>query len=125
MRVRGLEGIPPLAERSLTGEKAAGKGQERENNEVKEQRTAVDGHQGRHRQAGEQEIIDAIERANKSLEIINTRFEFSIHEGTKEIMVKVLDDVTGEIIREIPPEKILDLVAKMWEMAGLFVDEKA
>jgi len=28
------------------------------------------------------------------------------------------------MIREIPPEKILDLVAKMWEMAGILIDEK-
>ncbi|MDD2574742.1 MAG: flagellar protein FlaG, partial [Firmicutes bacterium] len=29
-----------------------------------------------------------------------------------------------EIIREIPPEKILDMVAKIWELAGLMVDRK-
>ena len=123
MRVRGLEGIPPLAERPLAGDKT-GKEQEGEHNEIKEQRAPVGRAQGRGQGAGEQEIIDAIERANKSLDIVNTRFEFSIHEGTKEILVKVVDDVTGETIREIPPEKILDLVAKMWELAGLFVDEK-
>ncbi|WP_167686495.1 flagellar protein FlaG, partial [Paenibacillus polymyxa] len=31
----------------------------------------------------------------------------------------------GELIREIPPEKTLDLVAKMMEIAGILVDEKA
>ena len=31
---------------------------------------------------------------------------------------------TNEIIREIPPEKILDMVAKMWDTAGLIVDER-
>jgi flagellar protein FlaG len=30
-----------------------------------------------------------------------------------------------EVIREIPPEKILDMVAKMMELAGILVDEKA
>jgi len=43
--------------------------------------------------------------------------QFSIHEETKEIMVKVLDTDTEEVIREIPPEKILDMVAKIWELA--------
>lgn len=71
---------------------------------------------------GELELIEAIERANNTLMGINTNFKFSIHEETKAIMVKVINSDTQEVIREIPPEKILDLVAKMWEMAGMFVD---
>ena len=39
-------------------------------------------------------------------------------------MVKVIDAETNEVIREIPPEKILDLVATIWEMMGLIIDEK-
>jgi flagellar protein FlaG len=72
----------------------------------------------------EEEIITAIEKANSTLKGVDKRFEFSIHEGTREIMVKVIDDATDEIIREIPPEKILDMVAKIWELAGILVDRK-
>jgi flagellar protein FlaG len=69
-------------------------------------------------------LIEAIEKANKASLGTNTSFRYSIHQGTKQIMVKVLDKDTDEVIRELPPEKILDMIAKMWEMAGLFVDEK-
>lgn len=69
-------------------------------------------------------VIDAIEKANRAISGANRRFEFSIHEKTKEIMVKVIDSDTNEVIREIPPEKILDMVAKMWEMSGIMVDER-
>lgn len=69
-------------------------------------------------------VIDAIEKANRAISGANRRFEFSIHEKTKEIMVKVINSDTNEIIREIPPEKILDMVATMWEMAGILVDER-
>lgn len=72
----------------------------------------------------EKVVIDAIERANRAISGANRKFEFSIHEKTKEVMVKVIDTDTNQVIREIPPEKILDLVAKMWEMAGLVVDER-
>jgi flagellar protein FlaG len=72
----------------------------------------------------ERMVIEAIERANKSILGGYRKFEFSIHEKTKEIMVKVIDADTNEVIREIPPEKILDMVAKMWEMAGIIVDER-
>ena len=72
----------------------------------------------------EKVVIEAIEDANKALEMVNKRFEFSVHEKTKEIMVKIVDSETDEVIREIPPEKILDLIAKMCEMAGILVDER-
>lgn len=76
------------------------------------------------RKISEEELIHAIEAANKSVKLYDRKLEFSIHEKTKEIMVKVIDTNTDEVIREIPPEKILDMVAKLWEMAGILVDEK-
>jgi flagellar protein FlaG len=72
----------------------------------------------------EKVLIDAIERANKSLAGTNRKFEVSVHEKTNDIMVKVIDTESNEVIREIPPEKILDLVAKLWELAGIIVDER-
>lgn len=72
----------------------------------------------------EEEIIGVIESANEKFIIYDRRFEFSIHEKTKEIMVKVIDVNTDQVIREIPPEKILDMVAAIWEAVGIFVDEK-
>ena len=73
---------------------------------------------------GEQDLIKMIEKANKAIQGPNTNLEFSIHQKTKAIMVKVTNTETGEVIREIPPEKILDMVAKMCELAGIFVDER-
>ena len=72
----------------------------------------------------EKQWIDVINRANKAIEGATCTFEYSIHEKTKEIMVKVIDKETKKVIREFPPENILDMVAKMWEMAGLIVDER-
>jgi flagellar protein FlaG len=72
----------------------------------------------------EKTIIEAIEKANRAALGRNTSCRFSIHEATKRISVKILDKDTNEVIREIPPEKVLDMVAKMWEMSGLFVDER-
>lgn len=58
------------------------------------------------------------------VEIKSTRFEFSVHEETKRIIVKVYDRNTDKLIAEIPPEKILDLIAGIWKEAGLIVDKK-
>lgn len=72
----------------------------------------------------EKVVIEAIQKANKAISGGDRRFEFSIHEQTNEIVVKVFNSETNELIREIPNEKILDMVAKICEMAGLFVDER-
>jgi flagellar protein FlaG len=53
-----------------------------------------------------------------------TRCEYSYHEKTNRVSIKVINADTDEVIREIPPEKSLDMLQKMWEMAGILVDEK-
>ncbi|MDH8678604.1 flagellar protein FlaG [Fusibacter bizertensis] len=67
----------------------------------------------------------SVEQANKSLEVYNRVIERSVHSKTHTIMYTVKDSKTGEVIQEFPPKKIQDMIAKMWELAGLFVDEKA
>lgn len=79
---------------------------------------------GQHIPISEQQLIKAIERAIKAVQGQSTQLEFSIHDQTRRIMVKVLNKDTGEIIREIPPEKSMDLLVKLWEMAGILVDER-
>ena len=69
-------------------------------------------------------IMESIETANQKILGPEKEFEFAIHKETKQIMVKVIDKNTKEVIREIPPEKVLDAVAYMCEVAGIFVDEK-
>nr|WP_302599113.1 flagellar protein FlaG [uncultured Cellulosilyticum sp.] len=71
----------------------------------------------------EKQLIQAIESANH-WQTETTECEFSIHEETKEIMIKIIDTTTKEVIKEIPSEKILDMFATMCEVTGLFVDEK-
>ena len=50
--------------------------------------------------------------------------KFGIHEKTNRITIKLVDRTTQEVIKEIPPEKNLDLLAKRMELAGVLVDEK-
>ncbi|QHT64174.1 flagellar protein FlaG [Paenibacillus lycopersici] len=88
----------------------------------KELRTAE--REGLKMSIGEAQLIKAIDRAIKALEGPSTRCEMKMHEATKTITIKVFNQDTGELIREIPPEKTLDLVAKMMEFAGILIDER-
>ena len=73
-------------------------------------------------QAANEQLRQAVSQANKKLQ--NSEMQFGIHEGTKRITLKIIDKETKEIIKEFPPEKNLDMIAKVWELAGILVDEK-
>ena len=42
-----------------------------------------------------------------------------------DLMIKITDKDTNQVVLEVPPKQILDLVAKMCEMVGIFFDKKA
>lgn len=67
---------------------------------------------------------DAIDKVNEKIVPSKTRCEFSYHEETKRVSIKVIDQNTEEVIKEIPPEETLDMLSKIWELAGLLVDER-
>ncbi len=73
----------------------------------------------------ETNIKKAIDSANKIFIPSQRKLEYSIHEKTHQIMVKVIDLGTKEVIREIPPKKLLDSYASMLELAGLIVDKQS
>ena len=50
--------------------------------------------------------------------------KFGIHDKTNRIIIKLVDRETQEVIKEIPPEKTLDLLAKRMELAGVLVDQR-
>lgn len=63
--------------------------------------------------------VDEINKKSANMEAI-----FGYHEGTNRVTIKILDKDTKEIKKEYPAEKTLDMIQKVWEMAGLMVDEK-
>ena len=71
-----------------------------------------------------QDLKERVEQLNETLRVFDKRLRFDIHEETNRVMVQVLDAETDEILREIPPEKILDMVASIEEAIGLIVDER-
>ena len=75
------------------------------------------------RQPSNEQIKQAVEKFNKSM-INNSEAVFGIHEGTNRVTIKIVDKQSKEVIKELPAEKTLDMIAKVWEMAGILVDEK-
>jgi flagellar protein FlaG len=72
----------------------------------------------------EQAVMRAVERANKVLAGTPNHAEFSVHKPYGDIVVKIVNSETQEIIREFPSEKVLALLDKLQELNGTIIDEK-
>lgn len=71
-----------------------------------------------------QDFQDKINKANEIMSSQETHLKFEIHEKTHDVMIKIIQNETGEVLKEIPPEKLIDMIAKICEIAGLFIDKK-
>ena len=89
---------------------------------TQERGQAENGEQGKGQQPTNEQIRKAVEQLNKK--IGNSEAIFGIHEATNRVTIKIVDKETKEVIKELPPEKTLDMIAKVWDMAGILVDEK-
>lgn len=77
-----------------------------------------------------QEITEDV--INKKLEDINQILEkqqletsYQKHEGTNRLVIRLVDKETKEVVKEIPPERLLDYAAGMDEVLGLIFDKRA
>ena len=68
------------------------------------------------------QLKKAVNDLNKQMK--NSEAIFGIHEKTNRVTIKIIDKTTKEVIKEYPPEETLDMIAKVWEIAGILVDEK-
>ena len=68
------------------------------------------------------QIKKAVDEINKKAH--NSEAVFGIHEATNRVTIKIVDKDTKKVLKEYPTEKTLDRIAKVWEMAGLLVDQK-
>lgn len=77
------------------------------------------------KEVGKEDVKNAVDKLNKFLEGEKVHAVYEVHEKLNDIMIKIVNNDTKEVILEIPPKKILDMVAKMCEMVGILVDKKA
>jgi flagellar protein FlaG len=69
-------------------------------------------------------VDKAIEKLREAGDLFKSRLDFRVDEETNRIVVKVIDTETDKVIKEIPPEQLIKLAAKIQKMIGLLVDEK-
>ncbi len=70
-------------------------------------------------------VKEAASRLNKALEALNRNLAISVHEDSGKLIVEVTDPGTGEIVRQIPPERVLEVEESIDNIVGLFVNDVA
>lgn len=71
-----------------------------------------------------QKLEEIVKGMNEFLQPSHTSLKFNVHEDLKEYYIQLIDDRTKEVVREIPPKKLLDMYAAMMKFVGLIVDRK-
>lgn len=77
-----------------------------------------------------EKIKDLVKKTNKLMNLSSYHLQFRIDEDSERVQVKLIDNETNETIREIPPDQMLELSARIKEiigtfdkMLGVFIDE--
>jgi flagellar protein FlaG len=68
------------------------------------------------------ELNDTIEELNKHFKMFNTRLSFSYNEEKNLSVIKIQDRKSGEVIKQIPPEEMLQSLSKISSIVGLLID---
>ena len=69
------------------------------------------------------DVINILKKLNSSLENIQEKVTFTYHEVNKRLIIKVINNETKEIVREIPNKDIVKLSEHLQEYIGMIVDE--
>ncbi|WP_026570966.1 MULTISPECIES: flagellar protein FlaG [Bacillaceae] len=98
---------------------------ERSINEPVSEQTDFEVINGAYKEENEKnQVQNTIDALNEFLEPTHTGLKFELHDKLEKYYVTVIDTDTKEVIKEIPPKKLLDVYAAMAEFMGFIVDEK-
>ncbi len=72
-----------------------------------------------------EQLEKIIDEANAVIFGKDTHFQFEIHEKTGDVVIKLVNNETKEVVKEIPPEKLIEIMDSLWDLVGVLVDKRA
>ncbi len=75
------------------------------------------------REAAGDKIQKTVDTLNKAAASIDARVSFNYSEETKRVIMKIVDQETNEVVRQVPTQEMVRLLERINEMTGLIVDE--
>jgi flagellar protein FlaG len=71
------------------------------------------------------EITQAVNSINQAMQAMSRDLEFSVDADTKETVVKIVDQRTKEVLRQIPSAEALAIAKSIDQVQGLLIKQKA
>jgi flagellar protein FlaG len=75
-------------------------------------------------EAGREDIEESVEKLNEFIRPYVTSLQFSVDEDVGQVVVKIMDNETREVVKQIPSEEALELAKALDRIKGLFVQQK-
>ncbi|MES2049020.1 MAG: flagellar protein FlaG [Pseudomonadota bacterium] len=72
-----------------------------------------------------EEVNRAVKSINQAIQVISQNLEFSVDTEAKEVVVKVIDQQTKQVLRQIPTEEALDIAKSLDKLQGLLIRQQA
>jgi flagellar protein FlaG len=76
-------------------------------------------------QITKKDIEDTVDALKEMTTTLQTKMDFSINQETNRLVVKVVDQDTEKVIRQFPPEELLELQEKMIDLTGFLFSADA
>jgi flagellar protein FlaG len=71
------------------------------------------------------QVKQAVQDINKSLQSLSQGLEFSVDTDSKEVIIKVVDQQTKEVLRQMPSKEALEIAKALDQVLGKLIKTKA
>ena len=85
--------------------------------------TFPQGHPTLQESPGRGEVQDFVNHLQETLKRVEPRIELSVDQELNQVVFRIVDEDTGELLRTIPSEEVLELKRFFADQSGLFVEE--
>jgi flagellar protein FlaG len=79
----------------------------------------------RQRPPTESQVEEAVGTANRFMQALSQNLQFSVDKESGKTVIKVVDSVTKEVVRQYPPEEMLEIARALGKLQGLLLREQA
>lgn len=73
----------------------------------------------------EEQVKNVVEKMNKLMSEDATHVEYELHKGILDAVVKIIDNNTNEVIKQIPAQHVVDAMENLYNSIGMILDKKA
>jgi flagellar protein FlaG len=75
-------------------------------------------------QAKRRLLLDAMVGSQPQTSMRQVDVHFEVDESINRVLARIVDSVTGEVVREVPPEELVDLARRITALVGAQLDRQ-